>query len=176
MSQSGHGPARPIFSRPRVRGGRGVALLGFGGISLLMATAYISGPHLGPFAVWPPVARGLYALDMVGGMRMWGFFWLVTGTLLVRAAFSRHQTLGMSAFAFMAATWSLSYAWAFARDLMTVGESSLWLSSAVYASLLIACTGLARMLNSPPLEIEAILKRLKQLEQECPPEITGRRQ
>lgn len=150
-------------------------MLGFAGISLLMAMAYISGQHLGPLSVWPPVARGLYALDMVGGMRFWGCLWLITGVLLLRAAFSRYQTLGMSAFAFMAATWSLSYAWAFVRDLQTVGASGLWLSSAVYASLLIACTGLARMLNAPPLEIEAILRRLKQLEEECPPDAIGGR-
>lgn len=158
---------------PKVRGGKGVVLLGFAGVSFLMAAAYLFGEVLGPLAVWPPVARGVQALDLVGGMRLWGALWFATFLLLVRGAFHHSQTVAMSAFSFMVSIWGISYAIAFVRDLLELGRSGLWLSTGVYAALLLACIGLARMMNTPPLNTDAILKRLKQLEEECPPSAIG---
>lgn len=160
---------------PCVHGGRGLALLGFAGISSLMAMAYLLGEYLGPIAVWPPVSSGVYALELLGGMRFWGSLWAVAAILLVRAAFRRRQTVAMSVFAFMVSVWSISYALAFIREITSVGSSPLWLSSAIFAAFMVVCAGLARMLNTPPLDTEAILRRLKQLEADCPPGAIGGR-
>lgn len=153
-------------SRFRPRGARGVVLLGFGFMSALMGVAYAGGPWLGNLAVWPPVSRGLFALDLVGGIRLWGCLWLVVSAVLLRAAFRREQAMAMAVFSFMVAIWCLNYCFAFARDLLTTGHSALWLTAAVYAAFLVTSIGVSRMLNAPPLHMDAILRRLRELEAE----------
>lgn len=154
-------------SRLRIRGARGVVLLGFSAMSLLLGLGYAAGAWLGPLAVWPPVTRGMFALDMVGGLRFWGVCWLVTGALLFRAAFHREQAVAMAFFSGMVSIWSLTYSFAFIRDLLEFGHSGLWIWSAIFAAFLTSNIGTARMLNAPPLHVEAIVRRLKQLEADC---------
>lgn len=152
--------------RFQVKGARGVVLLGFAIMSALMGIGYGAGEWLGPFAVWPPVSRGVFALDMVGGLRFWGYCWLVTSALLFWAAFRREQAVAMAFFSGMMSIWSLTYALAFVRDLQDFGYSGLWMWSAIFAAFLTSNIGTARMLNAPPLHVEAIVRRLKQLEAE----------
>lgn len=150
----------------RIRGARGVVLLGFSFMSLLMGLGYAAGPGLGPLAVWPPVSRGMFALDLVGGLHFWGVCWLITGVLLFRAAFRREQAVAMAFFSGMVSIWALTYSLAFIRDLQEFGYSGLWVWSAVFAAFLTSNIGTARMLNTPPLHVDAIVQRLKQLEAE----------
>lgn len=151
----------------RVRGARGVVLLGFAFMSLLMGLGYGGGPWLGALAVWPPVTRGMFALELVGGLHLWGACWLVTAVLLIRAAFRREQAVAMGFFSGMVSIWTLTYALAFVRDLIEFGHSGLWIWSAIFAAFLTSNIGVARMLNAPPLHVDAIVRRLRQLEAEC---------
>lgn len=136
-------------------------------MSALMGLGYGAGAWLGPFAVWPPVTRGMFALELVGGLRFWGVCWLVTGVMLFRAAFRREQAVAMGFFSGMVSIWSLTYCLAFIRDLSEFGHSGLWIWAAIFAAFLTSNIGVARMLNAPPLHVDAILNRLRQLEAEC---------
>lgn len=136
-------------------------------MSALMGLGYGAGAWLGPFAVWPPVTRGMFALELAGGLRLWGICWLVTSVLLFRAAFRREQEVAMGFFSGMVSIWSLTYCLAFIRDLLEFGHSGLWIWAAIFAAFLTSNLGVARMLNAPPLHVDAILSRLRQLEAEC---------
>lgn len=136
-------------------------------MSALLGLGYAAGPLLGPFAVWPPITRGMFALQLVGGLHFWGACWLVTAGLLFRAAFRREQAVAMGFFSGMVSIWALTYAFAFIRDLLESGQSGLWIWAAIFAAFLTSNIGVARMLNAPPLHVDAIVRRLKQLEAEC---------
>lgn len=150
----------------RVRGARGVVLLGFAFMSALLGVGYGAGAWLGPLAVWPPVTRGMFALELVGGLHFWGGCWLITAALLFRAAFQREQAVAMGFFSGMVSIWALTYALAFVRDLTELGHSGLWIWAAIFTAFLTSNIGVARMLNAPPLHVDAIVRRLRQLEAE----------
>lgn len=147
----------------RVNGARGIALLGFAGLALLHGVAFGGGPLLGDFAIWPPPPYGLRVLDAVGGLHAWGVVWMLAGLWLLVGAFKQDQRRPLAAFSALTAVWGGAYLYSFLRMLADGQPSGLWLSSGLYLTLLVACIGTARMLNAPPLHIDAITTQLREV-------------
>lgn len=145
----------------RVNGARGIVLLGFAGLALLHGVAFGAGPLLGGFAIWPPPPYGLRVLDMVGGLHAWGAIWLLAGLWLLVGAFRQDQRRPLAAFSALTSIWGGAYLYSFLRVLADGYASGLWLSAGLYLTLLVTCIGTGRMLNAPPLHIDAITTQLK---------------
>lgn len=150
----------------RVNGARGIALLGFSGLAAMHGVAFAAGPLLGDFAIWPPPPAGLTLLDRVGGLHAWGAVWLLVSIWLLVGAFRQDQRRPLAAFAALCAIWGMSYTASFLRLLVDGWPSGLWLSAGLYFMLLMACIGVARMLNAPPLKIDTITDQLRRIARE----------
>lgn len=145
----------------RVNGARGIVLLGFAGLALLHGVAFGAGPLLGGFSIWPPPPYGLQALDILGGLHAWGAVWFLAGLWLLVGAFRQDQRRPLAAFSALTTVWGGAYLYSFLRLLVDGIENPLWLSSGLYLTLLVTCIGTGRMLNAPPLHIDAITTQLR---------------
>lgn len=154
--------------RIRLNGARGVCLLGFGLICLMFGIAFFGGEWLGPLKLYPPPMPGLQLVTTYGGLRFWGTIWLMVGFYLLFAAFRQDHAYAMAGFAFMCFIWGASYIWAFIEGMLIQGESRFWLSGSVFIAMLIACLGIARMLNAPPLNMEGLENALDHRLDELP--------
>lgn len=151
---------------PRVNGARGIALLGFAGISLLLGLGFAAGPLLGEYSIWPPVPGGLNLAHRFGGLHFWGGVWLVVGAYALVGAFVQDQRKHLAAFAGMCGLWGTAYLAAFVKLLHDGQPTGIWLSAALFYSLLMSTVGTARMLNAPPLHITAIAELLARIERD----------
>jgi hypothetical protein len=149
------------LGRFRVNGARGVTLLGFAVMSGGFAVSFLAGKLLGPLAIYPPPPRGLAILENLGGLPLWSIGWLVAAVWLIVGAFRDDQAKALASFAFMTFIWGTAYAWAFVEDMVTRGASGYWLSALLFYGLLVACLGLARLLNAPPLRVDELKRRLR---------------
>lgn len=143
---------------PQVNGARGVVLLGKGLLSFFFGIGYAMGDWIGIFAIWPPVNPGLYLLEeFLGGLRFWGFLWLVVGLYLIFAAFREDHSKAMAGFTFMCFIWAASYTQGFVMELGEVGTSRLWLGATAFFMMVVSSFGVARLINAPPLVTGASL-------------------
>ena len=143
------------MSRPRVNGARGVTLLGFSLVSLVFGVAFNS-----PVAVIPPPPAGLAGLDGFIPLGVWALAWYLSAVLLFVGAYRQDQSRSMALFAGLLAVWSISYlsaAWTAGPPRLV---SVFYLQSAIYGGLLVACLGVARLLNAPPVNIEALREKV----------------
>lgn len=136
-----------------INGARGVALLGLGATALIFGVAF-AGPW---FNVYPPPPGGLVLLDRIIPLNVWGWVWYLAGVILVLGAFREDQSRSMRVFAGMLFVWGASYVWA----AIDTGRPVYALSAAVYFSILVACLGVARLVNSPPVDIEKLRRRVR---------------
>jgi hypothetical protein len=152
---------RRLLRSLRVNGARGVTMLGFGAISLLLGVAFAGGPLLGGFAVWPPPPVGLSVLVKYGGLHLWGAIWLLVGCWVTAGAFMQNQRRPLATFAAMCGMWGTAYGIAFVELLALGRPSGLWLSAALFYALTVGAAGVGRMVNAPALHVERIADRLR---------------
>lgn len=143
------------MSRPRINGARGVTLLGFALVSLVFGVAFNS-----PIAVIPPPPAGLAGLDGFIPLQWWGLAWYASAALLLVGAFRQDQSRSMTLFAGLLAVWAISYGSAAATTNNPRMLTIFILQAVIYGGLLIACLGVARLINAPPVNIEALRKKV----------------
>lgn len=139
------------MSWPRINGARGVTLLGFSLASLVFGLAFNS-----PIAVIPPPPAGLAGLDGLIPLQWWGVAWYVSATLLLVGAFRQDQSRSMALFAGLLAVWTISYGSAAASASSPRLLTIFVLQAVIYGGLLIACLGVARLINAPPADLQAL--------------------
>lgn len=139
-------------------------MLAFATISLLLGIAFLFGPLLGPFAIWPPPPVGLGVFDRFGGLHLWGGVWVFVGAVMVWGAFREDQARPLALFSFMCAIWGGGYAYTFIRLWIDGHPTGLWLSAALFFALVAASVGVGRLVNAPPLKMDRIKEILDRLE------------
>lgn len=143
------------MSAPRVNGARGVTLLGFALVAVVFGVAFNS-----PLAVIPPAPAGLVGLDALIPLQVWGLGWYLAAVFLIVGAFRQDQSRSLALFAGLLAVWTISYAGA-AFTAPTARLVSLFgMQTVIFGGLLMACLGVARLLNAPPIDITALRKRV----------------
>lgn len=144
------------MGRLQVNGARGVTLLGFSLMSLVFGVAFNS-----PVAVIPPPPPGLSGLNDIIPLWMWAFVWYASAVSLLVGAFRQDQSRSMMLFAGLLAVWCISYGTA---AFTTYGNPRLTtvfvLQTVIFGGLLVSCLGVARLLNAPPVDLEALRKRV----------------
>lgn len=149
------------MGRMNINGARGVTLLGFSLVALVFGLAFNS-----PVAVVPPPPAGLVGLDSLVPLQWWGIMWYLAAAFLFIGAFRQDQSKSMVLFAGLLAVWAITYLIA----AFTAGTPRLVtifaLQTVVYAGLLTAVLGVARLLNAPPVDIAALRKRVGTIEEE----------
>lgn len=143
------------MTRLHINGARGVTLLGFSIVALVFGLAFNS-----PVAVIPPPPAGLVGLDALVPLPIWGLLWYLAGAFLFVGAFRQDQSKSMVLFAGLLAVWAISYLIAAATATTPRLVSIFYLQAAIYGGLLTACLGVARLLNAPPIDIDALRRRV----------------
>lgn len=148
---------------PRVNGARGAALLGFSIVSLVFGLAF-----LGPLSIVPPPPAGLVLLDSLVPLQWWGGGWYLAGIALLVGAFKQNQSFAMQPFVGLLAVWGISYGWS-AMTAPTLRFAVVFsFTAAIYLGMLIACLGVARLVNAPPVDISSLRRKV------LPNELEGR--
>lgn len=141
----------------KVNGARGVTLLGFSVVSFVFGLAFNS-----PVAVIPPPPAGLAALDGFIPLPVWGLAWYLSGVMLLVGAFRQDQSKSMSVFAGLLTVWAISYAVAAFSSTSNPRLLTIFiLQTAIYGGLLVACLGVARLINAPQVDIHALRKKVR---------------
>lgn len=141
---------------PRVNGAKGVALFAFGVMAGLFGVAFLS-----PWAIIPPPPRGLVFLNGLVPLEIWGGVWWFACAVLIIGAFREDQSQALAPFSAMLFVWSASYAFSAWDEYHHSGYTVFWLSSALFLSLLIACLAVARLVNAPPVDLEALQRKVQ---------------
>lgn len=143
------------MSKLRVNGAKGVALIGFALVAMAFGVAFLS-----PWALIPPPPPGLVFLDKLVPLQWWGGAWWVSAAVLLWGAFRQDQTRAMILFAPLLFIWGTSYAF----TIPTLSEPRLQvaftLQTVIFFALFIACLAVARLVNAPPLDLEALVNRV----------------
>lgn len=141
---------------PRINGAKGVALFAFGIMAALFGIAFLS-----PWAIIPPPPRGLVFLNGLIPLEVWGAVWWASSAALVVGAFRQDQSKALAPFSGMLFVWSASYAFSAWDEFGRTGYTMFWFSSALFLSLLIACLAIARLVNAPPVDIDALRRKVE---------------
>lgn len=142
--------------RLRVNGARGVTLLGFTLVAMVFGLAFNS-----PIAVVPPPPAGLVGLDSLVPLHFWGLVWYLAAGFLLVGAFREDQSRSMALFAGLLAVWTISYG-ATALSAPTARLVSIYaLQTVIYGGLLTSCLGVARLVNTPPVDVAALRAKLE---------------
>lgn len=149
------------MTRLRINGARGVTLLGFALVAIVFGLAFNS-----PVAVIPPPPAGLVGLDSLIPLQVWGILWYLAGLFLVVGAFRQDQSKSMVLFAGLLTVWAITYLIAAFTAETPRLVSIFYLQTVIYAGLLTAVLGVARLLNAPPVDIAALRKRVQSIEGE----------
>lgn len=118
----------------------------------------------GPVKVVPPPPKGLVPLSQLIPLEVWGVTWLLVAGWLVWSSFKQDQSKAMGAYAAMLFVSAASYTTAGVLEFAATGFTALWVSAAIYSSILGACVGVARLVNAPPVDVEALLAGLRREE------------
>lgn len=139
-----------------INGARGVTLLGYGMVALVFGLAFNS-----PVAVIPPPPVGLRGLDALIPLPWWGLMWYLAALFLFIGAFRQNQSKSMMLFSGLLFVWMTAYAGAtfVATDPRTI--SLFAMQTVIFGGLLTSCLGVARLLNAPPIDIDALRKRVQ---------------
>lgn len=142
------------MSRPKLRGAKGAALLGYAVVSMVFGISLLS-----PWALIPPPPRGLVFLDSLVPLQWWGGLWWGSAVLLLVGAFSRHQSKSLGLFAACLFVWSASYGFS-AFTVTGPTATAFTLQATVFAGLLCSVLATARLLAAPPVNLVALRARL----------------
>lgn len=118
----------------------------------------------GPIKVFPPPPKGLVPLSQIVPLEVWGVAWLLVAAYLIWSSCRQDQSKAMGAYAAMLFVSAASYTTAGALEFATTGFTALWFAAAIYGSILGACVGVARLVNAPPIDVEALLAGLRREE------------
>lgn len=138
-----------------INGARGVTLLGFSLVALVFGLAFNS-----PVAVIPPPPAGLKGLDALIPLPWWGLLWYLAAAFLLVGAFRQNQSKSMMLFAGLLFVWASSYAGAAITATDPRMVSLFAMQTVIFGGLLTSCLGVARLLNAPPIDIDALRKRV----------------
>lgn len=124
----------------------------FGVSALVFSLAFF-----GPLKIVPPPPKGLVPLSQVLPLEVWGLAWLAVAVWLFYSSFREDQSQAMGAYAAMLFVSAASYTTAGVLEWLATGFTTLWFSAAIYGSILGACLGVARLVNAPPMDVEALV-------------------
>lgn len=141
---------------PRINGAKGVALFAFGVMAALFGIAFLS-----PWAIIPPPPRGLVFLNGLVPLEVWGGVWWAASIALIIGAFRENQANALAPFSAMLFVWASSYAFSAWDEYQRTGYTIFWLSSTLFLSLLIACLAVARLVNAPPVDMDALQRKVQ---------------
>lgn len=141
--------------RMHINGAKGLALLSFGVMAALFGVAFLS-----PWAIIPPPPRGLVFLNGIVPLEVWGGVWWAAAVWLIVGAFREDQSKAMAPFAAMLFVWAASYGFTAWDEYQRTGYTVFWFSSALFAALLVASLAIARLVNAPPVDLEALQHRV----------------
>lgn len=133
----------------RLHGPRGAALLGFAFVSIGFGLSYV-----GPWAVPQPAA--LDAISAIFPLSIWGIIWIVNGAFLVGAAYRTDQSRALGWTTGLFVIWTINYAIAAVQQFGQTGQTRYWLSVVLFSGIVIALTGMARMVNPAPVHLEIV--------------------
>lgn len=142
------------MSRPRVRGAKGVALLGYALVAVVFGISLLS-----PWALIPPPPKGLIFLDSLLPLQWWGALWWGAAGMLLVGAFRRNQAKSLGLFAACLFVWSASYGFS-AFTVTGMQSLAFTLQATVFAGLLCSVLATARLLATPPVNVVALRARL----------------
>lgn len=139
----------------RVNGAKGVALLGFAMVAAAFGVAFLS-----PWALIPPPPQGLIYLNNLIPLEWWGGAWWLAAVVLVWGAFRQDQSRAMVIFAPLLLIWATSYAWTIPTLNNPRLQIAFTLQVVIYLALFMSCLAVARLVNSPPIDLEALRNRV----------------
>lgn len=139
----------------RINGAKGLAMFSFGIMAGLFGVAFLS-----PWKIIPPPPRGLIFLNELVPLEVWGGLWWVAAIALFIGAFRNDQSQAMAPFSAMLFVWAASYAFSAWDQFHHEGYTIFWLSSALFLALLFASLAVARLVNAPPVNLEAVQERV----------------
>lgn len=145
-----------FLARSPINGSKGVALLAFGVMAGLFGVAFLS-----PWAIIPPPPRGLVFLNGIIPLEVWGGMWWLAAVCLVVGAFCQDQSKALAPFSAMLFVWAASYGFSAWDEYQRTGHTVFWFSSALFLALLVACLAIARLVNAPPVDLEAMQRKLR---------------
>ena len=137
-----------------VNGARGWTMFCFGLSATVFGLAFF-----GPIKIIPPSPKGLVPLNEIWPLEWWGAAWLVVAVWLFVGAFRQDQALALGAYAFMLFVSASSFVVAGINEYVVTGFTTMWYSAAFFVTILGACLGVARLVNAPPLDVDALLKK-----------------
>lgn len=115
---------------------------------------------VGPIKIIPPPPKGFVPLNDLLPLEYWGVIWLLVGALLLWGAFRQNQAWALGAYAFMLFISAGSYVCAGVTEFVATGFTTMWYSAAFFATILGACLGVSRLVNAPPLDVDALIAGL----------------
>lgn len=139
----------------KINGAKGVALLGFSLVAAAFGVAFLS-----PWALIPPPPRGLTFLDTLIPLQWWGGAWYASALVLVVGAFRQDQSKAMVLFAPLLFIWGISYGFTIPTVEEPRMQVAFTLQTVIYFALFIACLAVARLVNAPPVDLEALINRV----------------
>lgn len=139
----------------RLNGAKGMALLAFAFVAAAFGVAFLS-----PWALIPPPPLGLVFLDRLIPLQWWGGAWWLSALILVWGAFREDQSRAMILFAPLLFIWGISYAGTIPSLTEPRLQVAFTLQTVIFFALFVACLAVARLVNAPPLDMEALLYRV----------------
>lgn len=149
----------------KVNGAKGVALLSFAAVAAVFGVAFLS-----PWALIPPPPRGLVFLDNLVPLQWWGGAWWLASAVLLVGAFRQDQSKAMVIFAPLLFIWAVSYGFSIPTLEDPRLQVAFTLQTVVFLGLFVACLAVSRLVNAPPVDLEALVYRVNHSE---PREGTG---
>lgn len=139
----------------RVNGAKGVALLAFSFVAAAFGVAFLS-----PWALIPPPPTGLVFLDRLVPLQWWGGAWWASAVVLGVGAFRQDQSKAMILFAPLLFIWAVSYGFTIPSVNEPRMQTAFVLQTVIFAALFVACLAVARLVNAPPVDLEALVQRV----------------
>lgn len=139
-----------------INGAKGMALLAFAVVAASFGVAFLS-----PWALIPPPPAGLAWLDRFIPLQWWGGAWWAAAGVLLWGAFRQDQSRAMVLFSPLLFIWGISYAGSASMQADSRLQVAFTLQAVVFFALFSACLAVARLVNAPPVDLEAL--RLKVL-------------
>jgi uncharacterized membrane protein HdeD (DUF308 family) len=109
---------------------------------------------VGPFAL--PTVPALSAISILLPLSIWGIIWIINGVFLALAAFRADQAKALGATTGLFMVWTYNYAVSAVMEFLRTGQTRYWLTTVIFAGMVIALMGLARMVNPAPTHLEVV--------------------
>lgn len=145
----------------RINGAKGMALLAFAVVAAAFGVAFLS-----PWALIPPPPPGLVFLDRLIPLQWWGASWWAASLVLLWGSFREDQSRAMVLFTPLLFVWGVSYAGSAPTLTEPRMQVAFVLQAAIFFALFAACLAVARLVNAPPVDLDALQARVDGASQE----------